>query len=99
RCGHRAGRRTPRPRGRADPAGSAGHLPGRGGTDALGRRPGRGRAVRLGADVSWWQLGALAAIAYAFKVLGLVGLGSAPLRGRAAQVVGLLPPALLAALV
>lgn len=49
--------------------------------------------------MSWWHLGLLAVIAYAFKALGLVGLGSAPLRGRAVHVVRLLPPALLAALV
>lgn len=49
--------------------------------------------------MTWWHLLALAAIAYAFKALGLVVLGSALVRGRAVHLVQLLPPALLAALV
>jgi uncharacterized membrane protein len=49
--------------------------------------------------VTWPQLLGLAAVSYALKALGLVVLGSAPPRGRAADAVRLLPAALLAALV
>lgn len=49
--------------------------------------------------MTWWHLVALAAVAYAFKALGLVVLGQALLRGRAVHLVQLLPAALLAALV
>lgn len=49
--------------------------------------------------MSWPALLLLSAGAYLFKVAGLVG-GRAGLRaGRATRIVGLLPPALLAALV
>ena len=49
--------------------------------------------------MSWPQLLGLAAVSYALKALGLVVLGAAPPRGRAADVVRVLPAALLAALV
>lgn len=49
--------------------------------------------------MSWFHLVALAATAYAFKAVGLVVLGRMSLRGRAVDVVRLLPAALLAALV
>jgi uncharacterized membrane protein len=49
--------------------------------------------------VTWPQLLGLAAISYALKALGVLVLGSAPPKGRAADAVRLLPAALLAALV
>ncbi len=49
--------------------------------------------------MSWVVILTLAAVSYALKAVGVVLLGSARLRGRAVDVVGLLPPALLAALV
>ena len=49
--------------------------------------------------MSWTQILLLAAIAYAFKVVGLVVLGGRELRGAALSAVSLLPPALLAGLV
>ena len=49
--------------------------------------------------MSWLAILLLAAIAYAFKAVGVLLLGAARPRERAVDVVALLPPALLAALV
>lgn len=49
--------------------------------------------------MSWAAILALALVAYAFKAVGLVVLGGRELKGRAVDVVSLVPPALLAALV
>jgi uncharacterized membrane protein len=49
--------------------------------------------------MTWAAILALAVVAYAFKAVGLLVLGGRELRGRAVDVVALLPPALLAALV
>ncbi|MHB1139007.1 MAG: AzlD domain-containing protein [Microthrixaceae bacterium] len=49
--------------------------------------------------MSWLQILVLAAIAYAFKAVGLVVLGGRELTGPALRAVSLLPPALLAGLV
>ncbi len=49
--------------------------------------------------MSWVLILVLAAIAYAFKAVGLVVLGERELTGAALRAVRLLPPALLAGLV
>ncbi|MGH9113582.1 MAG: AzlD domain-containing protein, partial [Acidimicrobiales bacterium] len=49
--------------------------------------------------MSWPALIGLGAAAYAFKVLGLVVLGPRAVRGRLLRMAGLLPAALLPALV
>jgi branched-subunit amino acid transport protein len=49
--------------------------------------------------VSWTAILLLAGLAYAFKAIGLVGLDGVALPDWFAKVTGLLPPALLAALV
>jgi branched-subunit amino acid transport protein len=49
--------------------------------------------------VSWVAIIGLGAGAYGFKYLGLAVLGPRAVSGRALQLVALLPPALLAALV
>jgi branched-subunit amino acid transport protein len=49
--------------------------------------------------VSWTTILVLAGLAYAFKAVGLVGLGGVELPAWFARITGLLPPALLAALV
>ena len=49
--------------------------------------------------MTWPQLLGLAAISYLLKALGVLVLGGTPPKGRAADVVRLLPAALLAALV
>jgi Branched-chain amino acid transport protein (AzlD) len=49
--------------------------------------------------MSWWVLAALAASAYGLKALGLVVLGPRAAGGPALRLAGLLPAALLPALV
>jgi branched-subunit amino acid transport protein len=49
--------------------------------------------------VSWTTILVLAGLAYAFKAIGLVALDGAALPDGFARVTGLLPPALLSALV
>ncbi len=49
--------------------------------------------------MSWTAILALAGLTYAFKAVGLVGLDRVELPDWFARVTGLLPPALLAALV
>jgi branched-subunit amino acid transport protein len=49
--------------------------------------------------VSWGAILLLAGLAYAFKAVGLVGLDRVELPDWFARITGLLPPALLAALV
>lgn len=49
--------------------------------------------------MSWTAILVLAGLAYAFKAIGLVGLDGVQLPDWFAKVTGLLPPALLAALV
>src|SRR5690606_6768566 len=68
--------------------------------DRARRAPPRPVARRRGAGpMTWPQLLGLAAIAYALKAFGVLVLGGTPPKGRAADLVRLLPAALLAALV
>ncbi len=87
RRGHRPGADPARPRGRAHRGRRPGHLPRR-----AVRPPGAG-------IVSWAAILALGLAAYALKALGLVVLGPRAVEGTFLRLAGLLPAALLPALV